>query len=69
MVSDLLPKYHYAKNGTFGVAYFFIASILRSTPIPGFSDTLMKLSFTQFPRRILQFPCTFYWYGNKIAIP
>ena len=31
----------YTKNGTSFSAYFFIASIFRSTPIPGFSDTLM----------------------------
>jgi len=37
----------YTKKGTPLVAYFFIASSLISTPIPGWLDTVTKLSFTQ----------------------
>lgn len=39
----------YSKNGIPGMAYFFMASILMSTPIPGFSERGIKLFFTHSP--------------------
>ena len=39
----------YVKKGTFGIACFFMPSSLRSTPIPGLFETVMKLFSTHSP--------------------
>src|SRR6476646_5445114 len=39
----------YSKKGIPGIAYFFIPSSFISTPMPGFSDSVIKLSFTHSP--------------------
>lgn len=40
---------HYSKKGIPGMAYFFIPSSFISTPIPGFSERVIKLLFTHSP--------------------
>ena len=45
-------EFFHTKNGTPGVAYFFIPSSFISTPIPGLSNSLMKLFSTIGPSNV-----------------